>query len=83
MMMITSIIRNNLQVQLISAPISITIAIALVKNIKVIDARTKEIGQSNQKVDNTKGQGIVGNPKKKKVYSLFIFDHKQDIPASV
>ena len=25
----------------------------------------------------------MGNPKNKKVYSLFIFDHKQDIPASV
>ena len=37
------------------------------KNVKVIDARIKEIDQSNQKVDNNIGQGIVGKSKEKTV----------------
>ena len=32
------------------------------KNIKVIDARIKEIDQSHQNTDNSTGQGIVGKP---------------------
>ena len=53
------------------------------KNVKVTNARFKEIDQSNQTVDNTTGQGIVGNPKNKKLASFFNSDPKQDIFASV
>ena len=53
------------------------------KNVKVVDARIKEIDQANPKVNNTTGQGIVGNLKKKKIVSLFNYDSKQDISVSV
>ena len=53
------------------------------KNIKVIDARIKGIDQSHQTADNTTGQGIVGEPKKSKAFSIFQTNPKQDIFVSV
>ena len=50
------------------------------KYVNVINAKFQEIDQSNQTVDNTKGQGIMG--KNKTFVSFINFDPKQDISAS-
>ena len=52
-------------------------------NVKVIDAKIKEIDQTTQKVNATTGPGIVSKPKKKKVVILFKIYPKQNIPAPV
>ena len=53
------------------------------KNIKGIDARITEIDQSHQNSDNSTGQGIVGKPKKSKVFLIFKTNPKQDTSVSI
>ena len=50
-----------------------------IKKVNAIDAKNKESVQSNQTVDNTIYQGIVGPPKMKNISSLFNHDHQKDI----
>ena len=52
-------------------------------NVKVIDAKIKEIDQTTQKINETTGPGIVSTLKKKKVAILSQIDPKQNIPAPV
>ena len=55
----------------------------IIKKVKVIDVRNNESDQSNQIIDNTTYQGMLGNSKMKKIVSLCTHDPKQDIHASV